>query len=52
MALEYWMFDEKTVVLVDYDLTGQVIECYQYLGDPKPYIKFRDKMKRLSKRIV
>lgn len=52
IALDFWMFDEKTIVFVSYDLTGQVLQLYEYLGDPKPYIAFRNKLKKISKRIV
>ena len=51
-AFDYWMFDEKTVILVEYDLLGKWIACHEYLGDPAPYIALRDKLKKLSRRLV
>ncbi len=51
-AFEYWMFDEKKIVFVQYDLTGQFMGVCEYLGPPKPYIALRNRLKRLSKRFV
>ena len=51
-ALDYWMFDEKKVIFFQYDFLGKWIGFWEYLGNPKPYIALRDKLKKISKRLV
>ena len=51
-AMDYWMFDEKTILLVQYDMLGKYMRVWQYLGSPKPYIALKNKLKKISKRLV
>lgn len=51
-AMDYWMFDEKKIIFIQYDLLGKYMQTLEYTGDPTPYIKLRDRLKKISKRII
>ncbi len=51
-AMDYWMFDGKKIIFIQYDLLGKYMQTLEYTGDPTPYIKLRDRLKKISKRII
>lgn len=51
-VMDYWMFDKKDILFIQYDLMGKYIATWKYTGDPKPYVRLANALKKISKKIA